>query len=289
VLQLLAARKTPQAPTLIQTFLVSNHHELRTVARLLLAKRDPAAAVTSVRQSTSDANSTIAELQSGAKLLSELGRPDADMLIASALQDLINHSNSSPPTWRHLREIELDIVDAASRRNSGQIAALLAQYQKHVKQAADSDPLASFRSTLLGGNATAGQSVFSGHRKAQCLRCHKVNGLGGDAGPDLSKVSERAKGDREYLLESLINPHAKLAKGYGTVTVVLEVGKVISGTVASETATTLVLRTSDGKTREIPISEIEQRVKPQSPMPPVGNVLTRRELRDVVEYLSTLR
>jgi quinoprotein glucose dehydrogenase len=72
------------------------------------------------------------------------------------------------------------------------------------------------------------------------------------------------------------------------VTVVLEDGKVINGTVASESETTLVLRSAEGQLREIPISEIEQRVKPQSPMPPVGDVLTRRELRDVVEYLSTL-
>jgi hypothetical protein len=55
---------------------------------------------------------------------------------------------------------------------------------------------------------------------AQCLRCHKVNGGGGDAGPDLSKVTERSKGDHRFLLESLINTHAKLAKGFGTVTVV---------------------------------------------------------------------
>ena len=73
------------------------------------------------------------------------------------------------------------------------------------------------------------------------------------------------------------------------MTVVLEDGKVISGTVASESETTLVLRTSDGKTRDIQIAEIEQRVKPQSPMPPMGDVLTLRELRDVIEYLSTLR
>ncbi|MGZ0170468.1 MAG: hypothetical protein ACKVHE_12990 [Planctomycetales bacterium] len=58
---------------------------------------------------------------------------------------------------------------------------------------------------------------------------------------------------------------------------------MVNGTVASESETILVLRTSDGNLREIPVSAIEQRVKPQSPMPPVGKVLTLRELRDVVE------
>jgi quinoprotein glucose dehydrogenase len=289
VLQLLAARKVKQTPMLIQQFLESKHPELRISARQLLANSDPTAAVSSVQQATRAADSTIAELQSGVKLLSEVARPDADSLIAAALHDLISRPNPSTPTWRHINEIELDVVEAATKRNSGRVAELLAEYQQGTTLASELDPLVGFRSTLLGGDAAAGQSIFSGHRKAQCLRCHKVNGLGGDAGPDLSKVAERAKGNREFLLESLINPHAKLAKGFGTVTVVLEDGKVISGTVASESDTTLVLRTPDGKMREIPISQIDQRVKPKSPMPPVGEVLSLRELRDVVEYLSTLR
>ena len=289
VLQLLATRKVKQTSMLIHKFLESKHPELRISARQLLAKSDPAAAVASVGQSTRAAGSTIAELQAGVKLLSEVARPDADTLIAAALQDLITRPNPSSPTWRHISEIELDVVEAASRRNSGYVAERLAVYQSGGKNSSFPDPLAGFRPSLLGGEAAAGQSIFSGHRKAQCLRCHKVNGLGGDAGPDLSKVADRSKGDREFILESLINPHAKLAKGFGTVTVVLQDGKVISGTVASESDTTLVLHTPDGKTREIPIAEIEQRVKPQSPMPPVGEVLTLRELRDLVEYLTTLR
>lgn len=289
VLQLLAVRKVKQTPALIQKFLASKHPELRISARQLLAKSDPAAAVASVDQATRAADSTIAELQAGVKLLSEVARPDADALIAVALQDLITRPSSSTPTWRHINEIELDIVEAASKRNSGRVAERLAVYQPGTTLASELDPLAGFRPTLVGGDAAAGQLIFTGHRKAQCLRCHKVNGLGGDAGPDLSKVAERAKGNREFLLESLINPHAKLAKGFGTVTVVLDDGKVISGTVASESETTLVLRTPGGKMREIPISEIDQRVKPKSPMPPVRKVLSLRELRDVVEYLSTLR
>ena len=289
VLKLLASRMAKQTPPLIQEFLSSTDAELRIVARQLLAKDDPAAAVASVAQSTGEATATRAELQAGIKLLREVARPDADNLIATALEDLISGGNSSAIRWPHINDLELDIVEAASARNSGRIAELLVQYGQTVKQASENDPLAKFRAAKSGGDSKLGRSIFSGHRKAQCLRCHKVNGLGGDAGPDLSKVAERSKGDREFLLESLINPHAKLAKGYGTVTVVLDDGKVISGTVASESETTLVLRTSDGKTREIPISEIEQRVKPQSPMPPVGDVLTLRELRNVIEYLTTLR
>lgn len=289
VLTLLASRKAEQTPRLIQEFLSSEHAELRIVARQRLAKDDPAAAVASVGQSTREAAATMPELQAGIRLLGEVARPDADRLIVAALEDIIGAGNSTSATWPRFNELELDIVETASARNSGRVGELLTQYRHAQNQASQSDPLAKFRSAKSGGDSKLGRSIFAGHRKAQCLRCHKVNGLGGDAGPDLSKVAERSKGDREFLLESLINPHAKLAKGYGTVTVVLEDGKVISGTVTSESDTKLVLRTSEGRMQEIKVSEIEQRVKPQSPMPPVGKVLTLRELRDVVEYLSTLR
>ncbi len=289
VLELLAKRKAEQTPGLIRDFLSSKHSTLRTTARQLLAKSDPAAAVKSVAKAVRNDGSTVSELQACVKLLSEMARPDSDKLLASSLADLVARPKSVGGIWSHINDLELDIVEAASKRNTGGIAELLSSYREIQKQASADDPLAVFKPALRGGNALNGRSIFSGHRKAQCLRCHKVDGLGGDAGPDLSKVAERSKGDRRFLLESLINPHAKLAQGYGTVTVVLEDGKVISGTVVSESETTLVLRTSDGKTRDIQLSKIEQRVKPKSPMPPVGTVLTLRELRDVVEYLSTLR
>lgn len=289
VLELLAKRKAEQTPSLIQDFLSSEHSTLRTTARQLLAKSDLAAAVKSVVKAVRDDDSTVPELQACVQLLSEITRPDSDKLLASALADLVARPKSVGGTWSHINDLELDIVEAASKRNSGRIAETLSSYREIEKQAAIDDPLAVFKPALRGGDASNGRSIFNGHRKAQCLRCHKVNGLGGDAGPDLSKVAERSKGDRRFLLESLVDPHAKLAKGYGTVTVVLEDGKVISGTVVSESEITLVLRTSDGKTRDIQISEIEQRAKPKSPMPPVGNVLTLRELRDVIEYLSNLQ
>jgi quinoprotein glucose dehydrogenase len=289
VLELLASRKAEQTPNLIKNFLTSKHATLRITARRMLARNDPAAAVASVEQSTRAASATTAELQAGLRLLSEVGRPDADILIAAALRELVTGDRSSATKWPHVSNLELDVVEAASTRKVGLLSELLTQYAGNLKQASESDPLSKFRPAKSGGDPEAGRSIFSGHRKAQCLRCHKINGVGGDAGPDLSKVAERAKGDRAFMLESLVNPHAKLAKGFGTVTVVLEDGKVINGTVASESDTTLVLRTSEGQTREIQISSIEQRVKPQSPMPPMGEVLTLRELRDVVEYLSTLR
>jgi mono/diheme cytochrome c family protein len=47
---------------------------------------------------------------------------------------------------------------------------------------------------------------------AACASCHMVNGKGGDVGPILDGIAIRA--DKAYILESLMEPNAKFAKGY---------------------------------------------------------------------------
>ena len=57
---------------------------------------------------------------------------------------------------------------------------------KAALSAKTDDPLAAHRLTLQGGDAEAGRAVFTGHAQAQCIRCHKIRGEGGTAGPDLT-------------------------------------------------------------------------------------------------------
>jgi mono/diheme cytochrome c family protein len=44
-----------------------------------------------------------------------------------------------------------------------------------------------------------------------------------------------------------------------------------------------------GEPRKLMKTEIAKRVNGPSPMPPTGTILTRREIRDVVAYLSMLK
>jgi putative heme-binding domain-containing protein len=94
---------------------------------------------------------------------------------------------------------------------------------------------------------------------------------------------------REQILESLIEPSARLAPGYGNTTVTLKDGQVISGILEEETKDELILRTSDAEPMEIAISRIEKRENGLSAMPAMGKLITKRELRDLIEYLSSLK
>jgi putative membrane-bound dehydrogenase-like protein len=65
---------------------------------------------------------------------------------------------------------------------------------------------------LVAGDPKRGEDLFFNSPTAACAACHRVNGKGGDVGPILEGIAVR--GDRAYLLESLMDPNAKLAKGF---------------------------------------------------------------------------
>jgi quinoprotein glucose dehydrogenase len=90
------------------------------------------------------------------------------------------------------------------------------------------------------------------------------------------------------LLESIVSPNANIAKGYGTVTIVLDSGKLVAGTIKTEDATTLTLVTPQNKTIRIDRNDVDEQSATSSAMPDTTKALSLREIRDLVEYLSIL-
>ena len=147
-----------------------------------------------------------------------------------------------------------------------------------------------FAVSLHGGDADRGRDIFFNHTAAQCVRCHKVGDVGGAAGPDLTAVAARQPAQpREYFLESMLDPSAKIAPGFGTVTLTLADGRQLAGVLTAEDAKTLTVQSPDGKTHAVPAADVERRSAAASPMPSVERTLTPREVRDLVAYLMTLR
>lgn len=65
---------------------------------------------------------------------------------------------------------------------------------------------------ISAGDAKRGADLFHNSPVAACASCHMVGGKGGDVGPILDGIAVRA--DKDYILESLMDPNAKLAKGF---------------------------------------------------------------------------
>ena len=70
---------------------------------------------------------------------------------------------------------------------------------------------------VVAGDIRHGEDLFHNNPVAACASCHMVNGRGGDIGPILDGIAVRS--EKDYILESLMDPNAKLAKGYEELSV----------------------------------------------------------------------
>ena len=177
--------------------------------------------------------------------------------------------------------LHLELIEAAQMRTEENVIGKLKKYQEALSK---TDKLAPFRIALQGGDAKCGEEIFQFHAAA-CIRCHKVNEAGGDAGPKLAGVGVRLS--REKLLESLIDPSAVVVPGYGVTTFKMNDGTIIIGAVLDENPKQLVVKLQpDGKQITLQATDIKKRTAPISPMPPMDTLLKPREIRDVIEFLS---
>ena len=154
---------------------------------------------------------------------------------------------------------------------------------------ASADPLEPYRPHLEDGDAERGRVLFHTNLKVRCSACHKVGRLGGGfVGPDLSAVGKRLP--KEKLLESLIVPSATIAKGYETVVVVTDSGRIYSGIVTSESDQELTLALPQGGSVTVPAEEIDEKIAATvSTMPQMANSFSVQEIADLVAYLGSLQ
>ncbi len=201
--------------------------------------------------------------------------PAAATLLGEWLDRLI--AGKAPP------QVALELTEAAAANKSPAVAAKLKEWRASLVA---TDPLSPYRVSLYGGDADKGRDIFRYHN-AQCMRCHSVDGDGGIVGPDLRGVPNRIT--REAILESLIVPNAVIAPGYGTGTIAMKDGTSLVGGIVSQTPEQLVVRLVDGKQTTVDMAKVDHLTPPVSAMPPMGEALTRAELRDLISYLSSLK
>jgi quinoprotein glucose dehydrogenase len=272
----LAALKDPKLDEAIKLALDTNDPSLHAVAESLLVSGGQSAERAIPVLTKALEHGTQTEQQSALEALGKMKAKESSELIEAWLDKL--NAGEVPPA------LQLDVIDAARADGSPRVKTKLKKYEK--LRPAD-DPLAAWREALAGGDAAAGKKIALEHIEAQCIRCHKIGGEGAEVGPDLSHVASRLP--RPKLLESLIEPNAEIAEGFGVVVITLKNGESASGSIAGETATQIKLRQLDGAITMVDKKQVAEQTKPVSMMLPMGNVLTPREVRDVIEFLSTLK
>jgi len=136
------------------------------------------------------------------------------------------------------------------------------------------------------GDPLAGKSIFEG--KGRCLSCHSIGSQGGNLGPDLSDVGRRRA--LKDLEESLVSPEADVPIQFRAIQVVTKDGKSVTGIRLNEDDLSIQLRDSSDELRSF-LKENVREIRRDKPalMPSYRSTLNRKEMDDVLAYLSSLR
>ncbi len=141
--------------------------------------------------------------------------------------------------------------------------------------------LARYVKALAGPrDAGRGKEVFD----KQCAKCHQLEGEGYVVGPDLSVVSSKSD---EMLVTDVLDPNNVITVGFNNYTVVTDDGRIFTGVLASETATSVALCREEGKEQTILRKDIdEMEASPLSMMPEdLEKEVSPQNIADLIAFL----
>jgi putative heme-binding domain-containing protein len=187
------------------------------------------------------------------------------------------------------QDVARDLLRAI--RESGQAAPQLESTVMKIgmltsRKSITAEQKAALLAAVDQASAADGELIYR-NDKFGCLKCHAIGGAGGQVGPDMISLGGSAQPD--YLLESLLNPNAKVKENYHTVVVVTVDGKLQSGIQVQRSQESIVLRNADNQLVTIPAEDIDEVAQGLSLMPEgLVDVLTDQELASLVRFLSEL-
>ena len=255
----------------------SNEPALLRASLRLLPHSDPGDAVVMLERTFKDGGP--GEQAEALGVLGTIKGDKAETLLGGWLDRLTK--GSVPPA------LQLDVMDAAKASPS---AAMQARLKTYLDSLPKTRTTAAFPFLQAGGDPAAGKKIFFEHTAAQCVRCHKIGGKGSEVGPVLDGIGKRQP--RDYILESVLFPNNKIAQGFEMTLITTKDGKTHGGMVRKETATELHLSppVPNAPVEIVQNADIASRSPGVSAMPEMfQQVLTQREIRDLVAYLAGLK
>ncbi|MFT5468936.1 MAG: putative heme-binding domain-containing protein [Verrucomicrobiales bacterium] len=139
--------------------------------------------------------------------------------------------------------------------------------------------------TLTGDAENGARLLTLTGKLASCFACHQLDGVGGQLGPDLTKVGARL--NRQQLLESLLEPSKTVAPEFQLWSVVTNSDETLSGFIVNREGGQLTLKLTTGQTRTLAEDQIASKKSLPLSLMPEGllNLLTDQEAADLLALL----
>jgi|GEM_PF-28728 len=204
--------------------------------------------------------------------------PDSGIALLTALADCTARSALT------LDQLQSIAARYDNPRVGKLVQPIIEQLQAGEKQR--NQRLAELEAGLLAGNPDRGVEAF---KKAACVVCHRVKGIGGKVGPDLSQIGGiRTTRD---LLEAIVYPNASFAREYEPMTVNLRDGEALSGRITREDESSIHLMNVAGEISRIQRAKIQSIETSVTSLMPAGleQALSNQELSDLIAYLRSLK
>ena len=225
------------------------------------------------------------------KLYPELSQKEKTIAVATlASRKLYARALTEALAKGTVRREEIDVPAARQIKalNDPQtIVALNEHWGTLQPSTGDKEKRMSVYKKFLTTKYLAKADLVNGRRlyNRSCSACHKLYGIGGDIGPDITGSDRR---NLDYILDNVLDPSGAVSKDFQLNTILLKDGRLVSGMVSAENKSSLTVR-STAETLVVSKQDIKKHtVLPISMMPPgLLEALEKNEVRDLVAYLAT--
>jgi putative heme-binding domain-containing protein len=162
-------------------------------------------------------------------------------------------------------------ISRVEREAPPALAEQLAHFKKLLRRPPPAPP-----------DAALGRALFYKH----CRECHTLFGTGGNTGPDLTPSK---RNDLDFLLTSIIEPSAEIAKGFEASQVITSSGRIINGIIKDKESTDAAITVqAQGAKVVVPRRDIEEILPSKVSLMPTELLkgFDEHDVRSLIGYLS---
>jgi putative membrane-bound dehydrogenase-like protein len=136
------------------------------------------------------------------------------------------------------------------------------------------------------GNPKRGREIYLNARLVACVSCHRLEGVGGVVGPDLTRIWDTMSLDK--ILEAIIDPSREIKEGFQTYRLTTTSEQVFTGLKVLENGREVVLRESTGRDIRVPREQIESLMPLKVSLMP-DNAVALLNLDQFIDLLAFLK
>lgn len=136
------------------------------------------------------------------------------------------------------------------------------------------------------GDAKKGKELYLNTKALACATCHRLEGVGGSVGPDLTRLWDTHS--VEKILESIVEPSKEIKEGFQTYRLTTADSKVYTGLKIKDDAKEVILRDATGRDIRVAKEDVESLTASKLSLMP-DNVVSQLTYDQFIDLLAFLK